>query len=238
MRSRPTTSIFSARNLALIATLLLTCSVGLYGEQKGGMQMSTKSQKARAFFEEGLAKMETLHIQAGLQNWRNAAQADPNFALAHIFLANFAEDPTEQVAEREKALAARHSAGPEEQLIIDWLANAGESHWVPAIQAMNTALQQYPKDKHLAWLAGWWLLLSQNEAMRAIPAFERAIHLDPEFADPWNEVAYCYARTGNFEEAFRHIQRYSELLPTEANPQDSFAEISRMAGKYGEALKH
>ena len=238
MRSRPITSMIFARNFALIAVLLLTFSIGLCGEQKGGMQMTTKSQKARAFCQEGLAKMETLHIQAGLQNWRDAAKADPNFALAHILLAYFAQDPTEQVAEREKALTARNSAGPEEQLIVDWLANAGESHWVPAIQAMNTALQQYPNDKHLAWLAGWWLMLAQNEPMRAIPAFERAIHLDPEFADPWNEVAYCYARTGKFDEAFGHIQRYSELLPTEANPQDSFAEISRMAGKYDEALKH
>ena len=74
--------------------------------------------------------------------------------------------------------------------------------------------------------------------MRAIPAFERAIHLDPQFADPWNEVAYCYARTGSFEEAFTHIKRYAELLPNEANPQDSYAEISRMAGQYDQALKH
>ena len=80
MRSRPITSMISARNFALIAVLLLTFSIGLCGEQKGGMQMTTKSQKARAFCQEGLAKMETLHIQAGLQNWRDAAKADPTFA--------------------------------------------------------------------------------------------------------------------------------------------------------------
>src|SRR5205807_2016023 len=90
-----------------------------YSRAQKSMQMTARSQKARAFFEEGLAKMETLHIQAGLQNWRNATQADPNFALAHIFLAYFAQDPAEQVAEREKALASRHSGGREEQLIID-----------------------------------------------------------------------------------------------------------------------
>jgi tetratricopeptide (TPR) repeat protein len=208
------------------------------GDRNDGMQMSTKSAKARGFFEEGLAKMETLHIQAGLQNWRNAAEADPNFALAHIFLAYFAQDPTEQFAEREKALATREKAGPEEQLIIEWLADSSKSQFVPAIQAMNEALEQYKQDKHLAWLAGWWLLLAQDEPGRAIPMFERAIKLDPKFADPWNEAAYCYARTGNFDKAFEHIKRYAELLPTEANPQDSYAEISRMAGRYEDALTH
>jgi len=207
-------------------------------QQPAGMEISTKSEKARAYFEHGLAKMETLHTEAALQSWRNATQADPDFALAHIFLAYFAQDPTEQVREREKALRARNLAGPEEQLIIDWLANGSKSQILPAIQAMNEALERYQQDKHLAWLAGWWLMLAQDEPGRAIPMFERAIHLDPKFADPWNEVAYCYARIGNFDKAFEHIKRYTELLPHEANPQDSYAELSRMAGRYDDALAH
>lgn len=221
-----------------LVTTILAALPARAGSQSGGMEMSSQSPKARAFFEEGLAKMETLHIQAGLQNWRNAAEADPNFGLAHIFLAYFAQDPTEQLAEREKALATRQMAGPEEQLIIEWLADSSKSQFVPAIQAMNEALEQYKHDKHLAWLAGWWLLLGQDEPARAIPLFERAIKLDPKFADPWNEAAYCYARTGNFEKAFERMKRYTELLPTEANPQDSYAEISRMAGRYDDALSH
>ncbi|HEY6350944.1 MAG TPA: tetratricopeptide repeat protein [Candidatus Angelobacter sp.] len=221
-----------------IVALLLVALTASAERQSSGMQMSTKSAQARAFFEEGLAKMETLHIQAGLQSWRNAAQADPSFGLAHIFLAYFAQDPTEQVTERERALAVIQSAGPEEKLIIDWLANGSKGQMVPAIQAMNEALESYKHDKHLAWLAGWWLLLAQDEPGKAIPVFERAIKLDPKFADPWNEVAYCYARTGNYEKAFEHIKRYTELLPNEANPQDSYAELSRMAGRYNEALTH
>src|SRR5437763_14685064 len=44
--------------------------------------------------------------------------------------------------------------------------------------------------------------------------------------------------TGDFDHAFERMKRYTELLPNEANPQDSFAEISRLAGRYDEALKH
>jgi tetratricopeptide (TPR) repeat protein len=221
-----------------IVVVILAVLPAAAEHQTGGMQITTKSAKARTLFEEGLAKMETLHIEGGLQSWRNATQADPDFALAHIFLAYFAQDPTEQVAERDKALASRQLAGPEEQLIIDWLADSSKSQLVPAIQAMNEALERYKQDKHLAWLAGWWLLLAQDEPARAIPMFERAIKLDPKFADPWNEAAYCYARIGNFDKAFEHIKRYTELLPNEANPQDSYAELSRMAGRYDDALAH
>ena len=203
-----------------------------------GMHITTKSPKAHASFEQGLKKMEMLHLQAGLENFRSAVKADPKFALGHIFLTFFSQDPAEQVAERDKALASRASAGPEEKLIIDWLASASQSRWIPAIQAMNEALQTYPRDKHLHWLAGWWLAVNQNQWRRAIPRFERVIEIDPKFADAWNEVAYCYAKTDNFEKAFADIKHYTELVPNEANPQDSFAEISRMAGKFDDALKH
>lgn len=68
------------------------------------------------------------------------------------------------------------------------------------------------KDKYLAWLAGLWLT-NQRQSERAIPLFERAARMDPEFADPLNQAAYCYARLGNFEKAFGDMQRYAELLP-------------------------
>jgi tetratricopeptide (TPR) repeat protein len=181
--------------------------------------------------------METLHWEPAMQEWRLAAQADPQFALAHIFLTMLSRDPAEQVTEREKAVATRKFASPEEQLIVDWISNSNQSHWIPAIQAMNEALERFPNDKHLAWLAGLWLE-NQRESERAIPLFERANRIDPKFADPLNQAAYCYARLGNFDKAFADMQSYAQLLPNEANPQDSLAEISRMAGRFDEALAH
>src|SRR5713226_365678 len=76
-----------------------------------GMQVTTKSAKARAFFNQGIARMETLHWEPALQEWRQAAKADPHFALAHILLSMLSRDPVEQVAEREKALASKEFAG-------------------------------------------------------------------------------------------------------------------------------
>ncbi|MFI5104285.1 MAG: tetratricopeptide repeat protein [Terriglobales bacterium] len=217
---------------------MLSGLAALAHDEVSGMKISTKSPQAHAYFEKGLEKMEMLHVQDGLDNLRKAVKADPNFALGHIMLTFFSQDPAEQMAELQKALDTRPSANMEEQYIVDWLANATQAHWVPAIQAMNEALQMYPRDKHLAWLAGWWLAINQNQSPRAIQMFERVIQIDPKFADAWNEVAYCYAKSGNYEKAFADIKHYAELVPNEPNPQDSFAEISRMAGRFDEALKH
>jgi tetratricopeptide (TPR) repeat protein len=201
------------------------------------MQVTTRSAKARALFAEGMAKMETLHWDAALQSWRKAAQSDPQFALAHIFLTMLSRDPLEQFAEREKAFASAQGISREEQLIVDWIGKASQGQWIPAIQDMNQAAAEFPQDKRLAWLTGLWLE-GQRQSSRAIPFFEHAIQLDPKFADPWNQVAYCYARTGNFDKAFANMKIYAELLPNESNPKDSLAEISRMAGRFEEALTH
>jgi tetratricopeptide (TPR) repeat protein len=238
------TQMRSIKGSILAALVFAFATFGTFGlrafahDTPTGMHISTKSPQAHAYFEKAMAKMEMLHTADGLENFRNAVQADPQFALGHIFLTFFSQDPTEQVAEREKALATRANAGPEERLIIDWLANASQAKWVPAIQAMNEALTSYPHDKHLHWLAGWWLQLDQNQSQRAVAMFEQVMQIDPKFADAYNEAAYCYARQGDLDKAFADIKRYTELVPNEPNPQDSFAEISRMAGRFDDALTH
>src|SRR5215467_9190147 len=176
-----------------------------------------------------------------MQDLHKAVQLDPNFALANIMISfesvDPSVDPAEKVAARERANAAKSKVSPGEQLVIDWLTNSSEGRMVPAIQSMNEALEQYPKDKFLAWLGAVWVE-NQQQIARAIPMFEHEVALNPDFAPPLNELAYCYARTRNFDKAFATMQRYISLLPNESNPQDSYAEILRMAGRFDEALVH
>jgi len=206
-------------------------------QPQSDLEITTKSAVARAHFEAGLAKYQTLHLQEAFANWRKATQEDPNFALAHIYLSQFSQDPAEQVSERDKALQSKKFASQEEQLVVDWLAATSKGQWIPAIQAMNEVQSRYPSHKQVLWLAASWLT-AQQQWGRSITLFERVIQLDSTFPDAWNSVAYAYARTRQFDKAFSAMQRYTELLPNEPNPQDSFAEISRMAGRYDSALEH
>src|SRR5215813_13739887 len=128
----------------LIPALFVFCALqAIAHDTPTGMHISTKSPQAHAFFEKGMDKMEMLHVEDGLESFRNAVKADPQFALGHIILMFFSQDPTEQVAERDKALATRANANVEEGLIIDWLANSSQARSIPAIQAMNEALEKF-----------------------------------------------------------------------------------------------
>jgi tetratricopeptide (TPR) repeat protein len=210
-------------------------------DQQGILPITTKSTPARQLFIGGLVKLQNLHGPEAMQDLRKAVQLDPDFALANIMIsfesADPSVDPAEKVAARDKANAAKSKVSRGEQLVIEWLANSSEGRIVPAIQAMNEVLEQYPNDKFLAWLGAVWVE-NQQQITRAIPMFERVVRLNPDFAPPLNELAYCYARTRNFEKAFATMQRYITLLPNESNPQDTYAEILRMAGRFDEALVH
>ena len=210
-------------------------------DQQGSLPITTKSAPARQLFADGLVKLQNLHGPEAMQDLHKAIQLDPDFALANIMISfesvDPSVDPAEQVAARERANAAKSKVSRGEQLVIDWLSNSSEGKIVPAIQAMNEVLEQFPNDKFLAWLGAVWVE-NQQQIDRAIPLFERVVRLNPDFAPPLNELAYCYARTRNFDKAFATMQRYIRLLPNESNPQDSYAEILRMAGKFDDALVH
>src|SRR5262245_10681629 len=228
--------------LAMLTTAPLTAQEQtIQTTQTGSLPITTKSPEARRLFEVGLVKLENLHGPEAMQDLRHAVEKDPDFAIANIMISfnsvDPSVDPAEQVAARNRANAARSKVSPGERLVIDWLTNSSEGKMVSAIQDMNDVLTQYPNDKFLAWLGAVWVE-NQQQIRRAIPLFERAIRLNPDFAPPMNELSYCYARVRDFDKAFAMMQRYIALLPNESNPQDSYAEILRMAGRYDEALEH
>jgi tetratricopeptide (TPR) repeat protein len=199
--------------------------------------VTTSSSEARRLYEAGVHSWETLQTDSALKRWRMAANIDPHFALAHLLLSYCTPDPAEEQLERTKAKSLANEVSPGERVLIRWLSGVRENDYLPAIVAMNELLQEYPKDKHLLLWAGSWLF-HQKEYELAQKRLEQAITLDADFAAPLNDLGYLYAYEGNFEHALSVMQHYVELLPNEPNPQDSYAEILRMNGRYDEALEH
>jgi tetratricopeptide (TPR) repeat protein len=199
--------------------------------------LTTSSEQARLAFQGGLENIENQQVKRAHVDFRSAVRADSTFALAHLFLAYDNGNPAEEKAELDKARKLVVNASQPEQLMVQWLAGSREGEMVPAISAMNDLLSSYPENKFLLFLAGRWMVQQQNYegAQRFL---ERAIKVDANYPAALNEVAYAYAGTRNFDKAFDALDKYSKLLPGEPNTQDSYGEISRMAGRYEQALQH
>jgi tetratricopeptide (TPR) repeat protein len=201
------------------------------------MPVTTASAKARDLYERAMTDYENLHLERANIGWRAAVEADPNFALAQAWIAFNSRTPAEASAAREKAKALAVKTTTGEQLMIKWMTSVQENNFIAGIEAMNDMLLMYPKDKRVIYLAANWLLV-ENSNEQAEKLLKRALSLDKNYAAALNDLGYIYARDREFSQAFAAMERYVAVLPKEPNPQDSYAEILRMAGNFDGALEH
>src|SRR6202167_2085213 len=201
------------------------------------MPVTTASAEARSLYEKGMQDYENLYLERCNDDWRAAVKADPNLAVAWAWIAFNSSDPQEASAAREKAKALAPKLTPGEQLMIEWIAKVQEGDFIGGISAMNDLLELYPKDKHVLYLAGNWLLLEDGDE-QGLRIMQKALALDKSFPPALNDLAYMYARSRDFDKSFAAMDRYIGLLPKEPNPQDSYGELLRMAGNFEGSLQH
>jgi tetratricopeptide (TPR) repeat protein len=231
------------RSCAVLSIIIGVCfATPLYAHHlKQGattsMPVTTSSPEARALYEKGMQDYENLYLERCNDDWRAAVKADPNLAVAWAWIAFNGSDPREVSAAREKAKGLAPKLTPGEQLMIAWISKVQEGDSIGGISAMNDLLEMYPRDKHLLYLAGNWLVGEEGNE-QAQRFFEKALALDKNFPAALNDLAYVDARNRNFAKAFAAMDRYVALLPSEPNPQDSYGELLRMAGNFEGSLHH
>src|SRR5580698_1724831 len=201
------------------------------------MPVTTSSAEARSLYEKGMQDYENLYLERCNDDWRGAVKADPNLAVAWAWIGFNSSNPEEASAAREKAKTLASKLTPGEQLMIAWIAKVQEGDFIGGISAMNDLLEMYPKDKHLLYLAGNWLMLEDGND-HAQRLMEKALAIDKNFPAALNDLAYLDARNRKFVNAFAAMDRYVALLPNEPNPQDSYGELLRMAGNFEGSLTH
>jgi len=201
------------------------------------LPVTTSSAKARTLYLKGMEDYENLYLERCNEDWRAAVKEDPNLALAWAWIAFNSGNPQEVSAARAKAKELAPKLTPGEQLMIAWVSKVQEGDFIGGIAAMNDMLEMYPKDKHLLYLAGNWLM-GENGNDQAKRFMEKALAIDKNFPAALNDLAYVDARNREFDKAFAAMDRYLALLPNEPNPQDSYGELKRMAGQFDSALEH
>jgi tetratricopeptide (TPR) repeat protein len=201
------------------------------------MPVTTSSAKARELWEKGVTDYENLYLERCNEDWRAAVKEDPSLAVAWAWIAFNSGDPKEVSDARAKAKALAPKLNPGEQLMVSWISKVQEGDFLGGITAMNDMLEMYPRDKHLLYLAGNWLMGEDgNEQAQRI--MEKALAIDKNFPAALNDLAYIDARNRQFAKALAAMDRYVVMLPKEPNPQDSYGELLRMSGNFEGALVH
>jgi tetratricopeptide (TPR) repeat protein len=217
-----------------------TSSAFAHGAKTGksaSLPITTSSAKARELYIKGMEDYENLYLERCNDEWRAAVIDDPNFAIAWAWIAFNSGNPQEVSEARNHAKDLAPKTTPGEQLMVSWIVKVQEGDFLGGITAMNDMLELYPRDKHLLYLAGNWLM-GENGNDQAQRFFEKALAIDKNYPAALNDLAYVEARDRHFDKAFEAMDRYVSMLPKEPNPQDSFGELKRMAGDFESSLAH
>jgi tetratricopeptide (TPR) repeat protein len=234
--------IWMRRSLYLLSIICLCLATPVFAHhlKRGAtisMPVTTASPEARALYKKGIQDYENLYLERCNDDWRAAVKADPDLAVAWAWIAFNSSNPEEIGIAREKAKATAAKASPGEKLMVDWIVKVQEGDLIGGISAMNDMLEMYPRDKHVLYLAGNWLLLEDGDE-QAQRIMDKALAIDKNFPPALNDVAYVEARNRQFAKAFAAMDRYVAALPKEPNPQDSYGELLRMAGNFEGSLQH
>jgi tetratricopeptide (TPR) repeat protein len=205
-------------------------------KHSGVLPLTSRSAEARRVAKEAMEMyLDQVEQAKAIDSLRKAVEIDPDFAMAHEFLTQISLEPGEQVSEQQKAFQTRKHASAGEQLAIEWYQDALDHKLMSAIVKMNDLLRQYPQDKWVVWMTTWWLM-TETQYQRAIEIYERSGICDSPGL--MNNMGYAYAGLRKFDKAFALMENYVAALPNDANPQDSYAEILRLAGHFHQSIEH
>jgi len=197
--------------------------------------VTTKSDEARALYAQGLALQNALRATDAHALYEQAAAKDPDFALAQVGLATTAPSNTAFFAALDKAVALAPNVSEAERLWIQGLEAGAKGNPDGQKAAYGKLVELLPSDPQARNLYGNHFF-GRQDWDAAIEQFTKAIAADPKFAASYNQLGYAYRFVNKYDEAEQTFKKYTELLPNDPNPYDSYAELLMKRGKFDESI--
>lgn len=230
MTGKTTTLLVCAAAIAIMGGCAATA------DDSGKMPITTKSQKARQLFVKGRDLQERLRGQESRTFLQQAVAEDPEFAQAHYLLALTSPTAKEFFEALNEAQKYVPSASKGEQLLIGGFAAGVNGDSKTQRSMFKELAATYPNSVRAQNNLGGFYF-GQQEYTAAIAQYEKAIKIDPDFSQPYNQMGYSYRFTGNFEKAEKVFKKYIEILPDDPNPHDSYAELLMKMGRFDESIE-
>jgi len=207
--------------------------------------VTTSSLEAYQYYQKGLEHFWRWKFQSAEENFQKAVDIDSAFAMAYLWLA-WAQarmgwdlyDPFIDATPFKKtiALAKKYSqkATERERLLIDM----GIAFFNFDIESFKTfckrLVERYPKEKlgYLYLGNAYWFELDYERAKEAV---EKALELDPTYANSYNQLAYMNALLKDRSGATSAVKKYNAVHPDVSLTYHSAWETHAMLGMFDEA---
>ena len=212
--------------LALITALLVAASV-----QAQTIPVTTDSEVARDHYALALARVSHVDMDGARAHLDAALDADPEFALAHVYRA-WLSPPAERGEHLQRAEVARVSDA-ERRIVEAYAAHHDDDH-DREIEIMRSLYEAHPDDGDAATWLGNELYFNERYD-EAVAVLRQALAADPANSAALNMLGYALKESGDVAGAERAFLDYIRVAPHEGNPYDSYGEFLLGEGRFDEA---
>jgi len=220
-----------------------TGASGVGGQPLKIADVTTSSYEAYKYYQRGLERIWRWEFSNAAENFQRAVDIDSTFAMAHLQLAvakgTFtAFNPLSDLPPIRESLrlAKKYSAkATDMERGFIYAYGAFFNRDFERAEALAADLMKhYPNEKDGPYLLSMisWLLGKHDQGIRAS---ERALEIDPTYANAYNNLAYNYSFNNDHQKAISTIKKYLALQPDVWNTYDSAWEIYIRAGQFDEA---
>ena len=214
-------------------------------------EVSTSSNQAQAFYDQGLAYLQSYVWIEAARSFHQALRNDPKLAMAYVGL-SYAYSPMDFPA-AEAALAKAQSLAANltdrerkrteiRSLQLRAMVDPSKLERELAFRdALDDALAAYPDDVIFLLLRGVAAEPSpfadgQGCDMGGAPYYEKVLARDPNNFAAQHFLTHCYENAGRPEEALPHAIAYADLAPGIPHAQHMCGHVLRRVGQMNEAI--
>jgi tetratricopeptide (TPR) repeat protein/tRNA A-37 threonylcarbamoyl transferase component Bud32 len=202
-------------------------------------EVTTNSMDAYQYFLRGREDYEKFYLTDARRSLERAIELDPQFAMAHYYLARAHlqlanADAARQSLAKLQEFGGRVS-GKEGLYIRALLALMVENSPEKYAELLGKIIAEYPEEKRARMDLGDYFYRA-GKYPEAIEELQRALKLDPKFGFAMNMLAYTYAQIKEYDRAVKWFKEYAAVSPGDANPFDSLGDLYFSIGKFDDAL--
>jgi tetratricopeptide (TPR) repeat protein len=183
---------------------------------------------AKAYFQKGMALKEIGDSSNAVSAFQSSVEKDPKSFEGYIQLANIYGAHKDPLAVQYYNTALQLQ--PNDPQVLYGLGlfyqNMGDSG--KARKTYEDLLKVDPKNVYAVYNLGYISLVLENDPKKARPFFDKAIMMQPEYADAVYMRGLCYEKMGDKKNA---AADYNAALVIEPEHQLSIYGLKRLAGK-------
>lgn len=228
-------------SFSLVTTILIiVISFNLFNcskEKSDKIPVTTNSEKALEYFNEGIALAQKLRGQEAVYHYLKAIAEDKEFAMAYMQLALVQTTPKLAFKYLNKAKSLIKNISEGEKLVIFAIEAGFNNDREKQNDYYLKLINKYPNDEMVHNTYGNFLY-SLPKYKAAKKHLKIALELNPELSQPYNMLGYTYRQLGDYDEAEKYFKQYIDIIRDDPNPYDSYAELLLKKGEFEKSIEY